>query len=220
MASVGGLGLEVEWTRRAGAPVQVALLQGNVAQEVKWREEMRSPILEQYRAMIVAAPARIVIVPETALPAFLDRLPPEYVESLREHARANGKEILLGTVERNARGGEVDYYNSLVSLTAPGSASYRKRHLVPFGEFIPPGFGWILAVLRIPMSDFARGAPVQAELRVAGIPLGVAICHEDICGEAVVDSLPQAQLRVNVGNASRLGPPVAKRTDEAMKVAR
>jgi apolipoprotein N-acyltransferase len=201
----GALGAEVEWTRPAGPRVQVALLQGNVAQEVKWREEMRVRILDDYRAMIFAARARIVIVPETALPAFLDRLPPDYVESLREHARASGKEILLGTVERNARGGEVDYYNSVVSLTAAGLPSYRKRHLVPFGEFIPPGFSWILAVLRIPMSDFARGTPAQPELRAAGIPIGVAICYEDIFGEEVIDALPQAQLLVNVSNDAWFG---------------
>ena len=196
---------EVEWTRPAGAPVTVALVQGNVPQQLKWRDDMRARIFEDYRAMIVAARARIVVIPETALPAFLDQLPPDYLEGLREHARAAGKEILLGTVERSARGGATDYFNSLVSLTAPGMPSYRKRHLVPFGEFIPTGFDWILAVLRIPMSDFARGAAVQPALVAAGIPLGVAICYEDIFGEEVIDALPAAQLLVNVSNDAWFG---------------
>ena len=201
----GALIREVEWSRPAGAPVTVALVQGNVAQQLKWRDEMRVRIFEDYRAMIVAARARIVVIPETALPAFLDQLPPEYLDGLREHARATGKEILLGTVERNARGGETDYFNSLVSLTAPGMPSYRKRHLVPFGEFIPAGFEWILAVLRIPMSDFARGGAAQPPLVAAGIPLGVAICYEDIFGEEVIDALPAAQLLVNVSNDAWFG---------------
>ena len=76
---------------------------------------------------------------------------------------------------------------------------------MPFGEFIPPGFGWILAVLKIPMSDFARGAPDQAPLTAAGIPLGVAICYEDIFGEEVIDALPRAQLLVNVSNDAWFG---------------
>ena len=201
----GGLAREIEWTQPAAAPVRIALLQGNVAQEVKWREETRPRILEDYRRMILAADAPIVIVPETALPALLDQLPPDYLASLREHARARGKDILLGTVERNPRGGEVDYYNSLVSLADPAMPAYRKRHLVPFGEFIPPGFGWILAVLRIPMSDFARGADRQAPLRAAGIPLGVAICYEDMFGEEVIDALPEAQVLVNVSNDAWFG---------------
>ena len=195
----------VEWTRPAGATVKVALLQGNIPQEIKWREEIRPRIFEAYREMIVAADARIVVIPETALPAFIDQLPADYLGGLREHARAAGKDILMGTVERNPRGGEVDYYNSLVSLTAPGMPSYRKRHLVPFGEFIPAGFNWILAVLRIPMSDFARGLAVQPPLEAAGIPLGVAICYEDIFGEEVIDALPRAQLLVNVSNDAWFG---------------
>lgn len=205
----GGVAREISWTAPGGPPVDIALLQGNVAQDLKWRDDMRPRILEDYRRMIVAANARIVIIPETALPALLDQLPPEYLGGLREHARAAGKDILLGTVERNPRGGEVDYYNSLVSLAAPGMPSYRKRHLVPFGEFIPRGFGWILAVLRIPMSDFARGPEGQAALRAAGIPLGVAICYEDIFGEEVIDTLPEAQILVNVSNDAWFGRSLA-----------
>lgn len=201
----GGLAREVAWTQAASPSIAVALLQGNVAQELKWREDMRPRILEEYRRMIVAAEAPIVIIPETALPALLDQLPAEYVGALREHARVAGKTILLGTVERNPRGGEVDYYNSLVSLSEASLPSYRKRHLVPFGEFIPPGFGWILAVLKIPMSDFARGASEQPPLSAAGVPLGVAICYEDIFGEELIDALPRAQLLVNVSNDAWFG---------------
>jgi apolipoprotein N-acyltransferase len=201
----GGILRGIEWTRPAGPAVAVALLQGNVAQDLKWRDDMRPRILEEYRRMILSADAPIVIIPETALPALLDQLPSEYVSELRDHARSSGKHILLGTVERNPRGGDVDYYNSLVSLAEPGLPSYRKRHLVPFGEFIPPGFGWILAVLRIPMSDFARGAGDQAPIRAAGIPLGVAICYEDIFGEEVIEALPAAQLLVNVSNDAWFG---------------
>jgi len=202
---VGGVAREVAWTAAAGPAIPVALLQGNVAQEVKWRDDVRPLILEGYRRMILAAQAPIVIIPETALPALLDQLPADYLAELREHARAAGKHILLGTVERNARGGDVDYYNSLVSLADPAMPSYRKRHLVPFGEFIPPGFGWLLGVLRIPMSDFARGPDKPSPLIAAGIPLGVAICYEDIFGEEVIDALPAAQLLVNVSNDAWFG---------------
>ncbi len=69
--------------------------------------------------MIFAADARVVVVPETALPAFLDQLPADYMESLREEARAHGKDILLGTVERERHGREYDYYNSVVRITGP-----------------------------------------------------------------------------------------------------
>ena len=202
----GLAGRTIEWTRPVGAPVAIGLLQGNVPQQIKWQEEVRTRTLLDYRRMIVATPARIVVIPETALPAFLDQLPPDYLESLRAHAREAGKEILLGTVERELRGEEFRYYNSLVRIGADGAMpSYRKRHLVPFGEFIPPGFGWILAVLKIPMSDFDRGAAGQPPLVAAGVPFAVAICYEDLFGEEMIEQLPAARILVNVSNDAWFG---------------
>ncbi|HET6265666.1 MAG TPA: apolipoprotein N-acyltransferase [Usitatibacter sp.] len=202
---VGGLARLPAWTSPAGAPVPVALLQGNVAQQLKWREDVRTQTLLAYRKMIIEAPARVVVIPETALPAFLDQLPPDYVESLRAHARTANKDILLGTVEREFRpGGDFDYYNSLVRLTGDKVESYRKRHLVPFGEFIPPGFKFVLAVLKIPLSDFTRGESLQP-LHAAGVAFGVAICYEDIFGEELIRQLPAAQVLVNVSNDAWFG---------------
>ncbi len=193
-----------EWTRPAGPAVTMALLQGNVPQEMKWREEVRTATLLAYRDMIAAAKARVVVVPETALPAFLDQLPADYLEEIRARARADGKEVLLGVVERLPGDDGLRYYNSLVRLTG-ANESYRKRHLVPFGEFIPPGFKFVLAVLKIPMSDFARGGAGQAPLEAAGVRFGVAICYEDIFGEEVIESLPAAQVLVNVSNDAWFG---------------
>jgi apolipoprotein N-acyltransferase len=195
-----------EWTRSAGAPIRMALLQGNIPQELKWKDEERVRILVGYREMIAAAPAKIVVLPETALPAFLDELPPEYLKSLRDEATAHGKEILLGTVERTAPN---TYYNSVLPLVAANAVAYRKRHLVPFGEFVPNGFKWVLAVLHIPLDDFARGAAVQPALAAGGTTFGVAICYEDLFGSEVIQSLPDAQLLLNVSNDAWFGHSLA-----------
>ena len=201
----GGAARLADWSEPAGAPVTVALLQGNVAQQLKWREEVRAKTLADYRRMIFEARARVVVLPETALPAFFDQLPADYLESLREHSRQEGKDILMGTVEREFRGSDFDYYNSVARLTGAASASYRKRHLVPFGEFIPPGFKWVLAILKIPLSDFAAGAPKQPPVEAGGTSFGVAICYEDIFGEEVIDALPAAQVLLNVSNDAWFG---------------
>ena len=206
----GGFSKSLDWSTPSGDPVTVALLQGNVAQHLKWRDDTRAKTLLDYREMVFAARARIVVLPETALPAFFDQLPPDYLESLREHARLDGKDILLGTVERQFRAGEeFDYYNSLVNLTDPRQAGYRKRHLVPFGEYIPPGFKWIVAVLRIPLSDFAVPQGKPHMLTAAGRKLGVAICYEDIFGEEVIELLPEAEILVNVSNDAWFGESLA-----------
>ena len=192
---------DLSWTAASGTPIRIALLQGNIPQELKWRDEERARILSDYRAMIAAAPARIVVLPETALPAFLDELPPEYLQGLRDAANAQGKEILLGTVERT---GPDTYYNSVVPLVSAKGA-YRKHHLVPFGEFVPEGFKWVMAVLHIPLDDFASGARVQPALSAGGTAFGVAICYEDLFGEEVIGSLPAAQVLLNVSNDAWFG---------------
>ncbi len=207
--AAGGLARLAEWTEPAGPPVSVALLQGNVPQELKWRDDVRTRTLLDYRRMIFDAPAKIVVLPETALPAFLDQLPADYLESLREHSRATGKEILMGTVEREYRGQDFDYYNSVVRLTGGAVQSYRKRHLVPFGEFIPPGFKWVLAILKIPMSDFASGAEKQPPLEAGGTSFAVAVCYEDLFGEEMIDMLPAAQVLLNVSNLAWFGASLA-----------
>ena len=206
--AIGGALRFIDWSEPAGPPVRVALLQGNVAQELKWREEVRTKTLLDYRRMIFEAKARVVVTPETALPAFFDQLPADYLDSIREHARASGKDVLLGIVEREFRGNDYEYYNTLLRLTGPRQA-YRKRHLVPFGEYIPPGFRFVMAVLKIPLSDFGSGGKGQAPLEAGGTRFGVAICYEDIFGEEVIDQLPRAQALLNVSNDAWFGKSLA-----------
>ena len=199
----------IHWTHPAGRPIRVALLQGNVPQQMKWEEDVRTRTLLDYRAMIFAADAQVVVVPETALPAFLDQLPTPYLQSLRDHARERGKDLFIGTAEREPPGRDgvsTEYYNSLVRIGADGrQASFRKRHLVPFGEFVPWGFRWFVDAMRIPMGDFSRGAKGQPPLLGHGVPFGVAICYEDIFGEEMIDQLPAAKALVNVSNDAWFG---------------
>jgi apolipoprotein N-acyltransferase len=195
----------VDWASPAGPSVRVALLQGNVAQELKWREEERTKTLLDYRRMILEARARVVVLPETALPAFFDQLPDDYLQGIRDHAKANNQDVLMGIVEREYRGDDYQYYNTLLKLTGPIRQAYRKRHLVPFGEYIPPGFRFVMAVLKIPLSDFASGGRRQAPIDAGGTSFGVAICYEDIFGSELIEQLPRAQALVNVSNDAWFG---------------
>jgi apolipoprotein N-acyltransferase len=80
---------------------------------------------------------------------------------------------------------------------------------VPFGEFTPPGFAWTLALLRIPMSDFARGPPYQPPMELAGEKVAVNICYEDAFGEEIIRALPAATLLANLSNVAWFGHSLA-----------
>jgi apolipoprotein N-acyltransferase len=199
---------QIDWTHPEGEPVTVSLLQGNIAQEMKWRNDKISSTLSAYRDLVSASDARLIILPETALPLYLHEVPPDYLESLAARARSNRGDVLIGVPERsNVR----DYYNSVLSLGTAPSQVYRKSHLVPFGEFIPlkPLFGWFMEVVQIPLLDFARGAETQQPLAVAGQRVAVNICYEDAFGTEIIRHLPQATLLANVSNVAWFGRSIA-----------
>jgi apolipoprotein N-acyltransferase len=204
-----GLGLrQVTWTAPAAEPVSVSLLQGNVAQDLKWRSDQLRATLVAYLELASSAPGRLIVLPETALPLFLDQVPADYLDALAARGRANGGDLLVGVPERT---GEGTYYNSVVSLGTAPPQTYRKSHLVPFGEFIPlrPVLGWIVGVLAIPLQDFGRGAPGQRPLEVAGERVAINVCYEDAFGEEIIRQLPEATLLVNVSNVAWFGRSLA-----------
>jgi apolipoprotein N-acyltransferase len=201
---VGAALHKVEWTQAEGEPLKVSLLQGNIDQAIKFEAGNLVGTIETYRRLAQSSDARLIVMPETALPMLLEELPGSYAEILRNHARQNAGDILVGLFERD-RG---LYYNSVVSLGSAESQSYRKNHLVPFGEFIPlrPVLGWLINdLLHIPMSDQARGGDRQQVLHVAGQKVAVNICYEDVFGEEIIRYLPEASILVNVTNDAWYG---------------
>jgi apolipoprotein N-acyltransferase len=197
---------QVDWTVPHGAATSVALLQGNIAQDLKFRPERYERILETYATLIDETQARLIVLPETALPRFHDRIDPAYLARLERTARRNGGDILLGVPFHAAEG---EYYNSAISLGTAPRQVYHKRHLVPFGEFVPPAFGWVMRMLSIPFSDFSRGAPTQAPLELAGQSVAVNICYEDAFGDEIARQLPEATILVNLSNVAWFGDSLA-----------
>jgi apolipoprotein N-acyltransferase len=196
----------VEWTQPYGAPVTASLLQGNIAQETKFDPERFERTFAAYERLAAGSRAKLVVLPETALPRFLDRIDPAHLAALDAIAKRNGGDLLLGVPYRT---GQDRYFNSVVSLGVSPPQIYSKSHLVPFGEFILPGFGWIVNVLHVPMSEFSRGDAVQAPLAVAGQQVAVNICYEDAFGEELIGPLPAATLLVNVSNMAWFGDTLA-----------
>jgi apolipoprotein N-acyltransferase len=203
----GGQALRgVEWSVPSGEPVSVALLQGNIAQEMKFRPERYARILDTYARLAEETSARLIVLPETAVPRFYDSVEPEYLARLEAAARRNRGDLLLGVPYRTS---QRDYYNSVISLGSSPRQAYHKVHLVPFGEFVPPGFAWTLRLIDIPLSDFSRGAREQSPLAAAGQRIAMNICYEDAFGDEIARRLPEASLLVNVSNVAWFGDSLA-----------
>lgn len=206
---VGGQTLHgIQWTTPSGAPTSVALLQGNIPQDMKWQPEKTRATLETYARMAAASPAQLIVLPETALPLFESELPVAYRASLDALGRQNGGDVLTGLPTGSLDGA---YYNSVVSFGSAPGQRYSKVHLVPFGEYIPlkAVWGWVIEVLHIPLSDFARGAVEQRPLAIGGQRVAADICYEDAFGEEIIRQLPEASVLVNVSNLAWFGDSLA-----------
>jgi apolipoprotein N-acyltransferase len=144
----------VDWTRPTPAPVSVTLLQGNIPQDMKFRPEKLDATLRHYARAVLASESRLIVLPETALPLFRSSVPRDYLDLLRDHARARNGDVVLGIPEDD---GPERYYNSVMTLGGSPEGMYRKVHLVPFGEFVPFGFRWAVNLMSIPLGDFSLG---------------------------------------------------------------
>ncbi|WP_422017893.1 apolipoprotein N-acyltransferase [Roseateles sp.] len=176
----------------------VSLVQPSIPQDQKFDPARFAANLETLARLVESARGQVVITPESVVPLPLAELDRATLERLSRPDRP----ALLGTFLGNADEG---FVNSVLALG--GDYSYGKRHLLPFGEFIPPGLGWFVRAMKIPLDDQARGDHQRA-WAVAGQRLRPLICYEDLFGEDIVQSAvgpDAATVFVNVSNLAWFG---------------
>lgn len=192
----GALAATVEWTRPAGE-ISVSLLQGNVKQELKWRKGAVEESMQDYLRMAKEAPGQWIILPETALPMRRTDLPAEYAQALNDIAKDKQGAVLSGAfVEEQDR-----LYNAAVTFGDFPPVDYRKRHLTPYGEYLPFSdlLHPILLAADIPYNNLASGETAEP-LSLPGGKAAVSICYEDVFSDEWRDQLPQAQVLINLTN--------------------
>ena len=202
----GGWALhDCAWTKPLGAPLTVALVQGDIEQVAKWNRERIWYTLDIHTELTEQSSARLIVLPETAFPMFLDDVPDDYLRRLQRHARLNHGDVLLGVPRHTAD--HHQYLNSVISLGVSPPQSYSKDHLVPFGEYIPLkwALGWVYGLMSMPMVDFRAGGPLQPPLAVAGQHLALNICFEDVFGNELRHTVPRATMMANVTNDAWFG---------------
>jgi len=209
----GALLKNVTWTQASGPPFVTTLIQGGVSQDKKWLPEQRESTMNFYRdATRRATGSKIVVWPEVAIPSVTDRVE-HYIKSLETVSLRNAQTILFGILEREVeRDGDSKIYNSVVLVDGQRRQVYRKRHLVPFGEYfpVPDRIREWMRMMNLPYSDLSAGADVQSLLVAAdGTKIAVAICYEDAYGAEQLYALPDAGLLVNVSNDAWFGESIA-----------
>ncbi len=210
---LGGLLMIPDWTEPAGKPIRASIVQAGISQDKKWNPDQLKPIMEFYRRSTLSVPdSEIVVWPEVAIPALHDQVG-NYINLIRNDIRGSRRSVVFGILERSfERDAAGKIYNSVFLLGGLNPQSYRKRHLVPFGEYfpVPDSVREWMKMQNLPHSDLSAGDAVQPLLQAAnGAKLAVAICYEDAYAAEQLYALPDATLLINVSNDAWFGDSIA-----------
>jgi len=198
MAIWGEMRLRSSSLLSRGAPVRVAVLQGNVPQDEKWTPANREAISARYLAMTreaLAQGATFVMWPESAtpLPFEQDILANSAIRRLAVESKAT---LLIGSdqvepIKAAAPGekAETRYYNAAFLVKPDGTvgAVYRKMHLVPFGEYVPlQSVLYFVGPIIGAVAEFSSFTPGQVPVL---LPVGDHIASTAICYEVIYPDL-------------------------------
>jgi len=204
------------FTRPIGTPVQVELIQGNFSQSLIFKPEGILQQIAFYHDAITQSKAELVIAPETAFPWPENQLPRNLLTNLQSFSNANGANLLFGVIGRDSTPQNNREFSNRALGLSPSSPIYiyDKSHLVPFGEFIPPGFHWFVNAFSVPLSDFARGRIDQPNFTISRtnqdpIYAAITICYEDVFGGELASRLRNSaqptNLLINLTNLAWFG---------------
>ena len=189
-----------KWTEPMGNPFSISLIQGNVDQSLKWDQKYFSQTLSNYSNLINDAQGDLVVLPETTIPVTFKRLP----ETFKKRLINNRQKFILGAIRHE----DNSYLNSGVFISNEYTQFYDKRHLVPFGEFIPLRFIFNVVYekwLNIPFNDLKRGDKHQQLFEALGNKIALNICYEDVFGDEIIEVLPDATVLINISNDAWYG---------------
>jgi apolipoprotein N-acyltransferase len=173
---------------------RIALVQPDIPQNVKWEPGEAVSIVQTLQTLSTLAAKTspdLMVWPESAMPIPVTNegnlQGKEIVESIVKEVRAP---LLFGAVayQGSAEKGDLRWYDAAqVALPGTGLQSlyYAKRHLVPFGEYVPARFllGWLRKIVPIP-DDCTPGSaaptPLLLSLKTGAIAVAPLICYEDV----------------------------------------
>jgi apolipoprotein N-acyltransferase len=218
----GRVALATAHERERVEPIEIAIVQGHVAQESQWRSDDYGRNLETYLQLTAAAANRsqiaIAFWPESAMTFFLER-EPLYRRAIAAFLQPRDLELVAGGPRIVGDDASALYSNSVYVLRPNGAeaARYDKEFLLPFAEYFPIG----IDVLRRNFGrirEFTPGVAVAPIPTRAG-PAGVLLCNEamlpEVAGERVAAG---AAYLANPTNDSWISD--AKYTEQQFDIAR
>lgn len=200
----------ISWTE-AYNELQVSAVQGNIAQEIKWLPEQRSPTINAYLEQTRQHwDSDLILWPETAITILKDQFQ-AYLDTINQEAINNKTTLITGIPFRYTQGPyKGEFHNSILAI-GTGEGLYHKQKLVPFGEYIPleKVIRGLLPFFDLPMSSFKQGGAQQDLLKAEKddqlFLIAPFICYEIVYPEFVANMAKNSDMLITISNDAWFG---------------
>lgn len=200
----------IPWTQKNGEPIPVSLVQGGIPQTIKWVPEYLQLSFDRYESLTepLWGKSKLIIWPEGAIPTTLQNAG-TFVADMDAKAKATHSHLVLGIPIQSPE--SENYYNAVISL-GDQVQIYRKRHLVPFGEYVPFTnlISPILNFMSLPTFAAIPGYPSQAPLMIDNIKVLTSICYEIAFPELMHTNDKNIGMLITVTNDAWFGKSAAQ----------
>lgn len=175
----GPLLAKIQWTQSQGEKITVGMVQANIPQHLKWQPSFRQNTLDRYWQMSQPLWGKDWLIwPEAAIPIPYHRAKP-YFDRAAQAAKQHNTALISGVIYDQQQPRQ--FYNSAIGLGL-AEGVYHKRHLVPFGEYIPlaSAFGQIFKLFNLATPGITPG-PKEGQtisLIKQGFEIQPLICYE------------------------------------------
>ena len=217
---------ESDFSTPAGEPLTVRLVQGNIYQGVKFDPDIFEVSHVHHRDLArhqkdQADPLELdlILLPETIIARLSNQVPHRHWQDWIDLSTKTDSVVILGAPLYGPQPARytnsvimIESNTALADLAHATGARYDKRHLVPFGEFVPRGFRWFIDMMQIPLGDFDAGDTDQPPFVVGSQKVAANICYEDIFGRELLPGIRAgATILANFGNLGWFGDSFALR---------
>lgn len=213
MCSLWGTGEYLKtqsWTTIDAKPINVAMIQPNIAQEMKWQAEYAQPTLDLLQQLSADAwDDDWIIWPEAAIPLTYNQALP-FLNEMNQRAADTHTGLVTGIIYDDQNTNR--YFNSIAGF-GDAMGMYHKRRLVPFGEYVPLE-DWLRGLIQffnLPTSIISMGPDDQRGISINGISVAPAVCYELVYPDLFAQSALDANVLLTISNLGWFGDSIGPR---------
>jgi apolipoprotein N-acyltransferase len=198
------------WTKALPISQTISIVQPQLDPTIKWLPSTLQNIESTYQNL--TAPywknSDLIIWPESALPVFPEDIT-QWLANIQEKINKDHTHLITGITTSDQQN---HYFNSAMLLSPYATPQlYRKRHLLPFGEYFPfrSSLDFVYHYLNVPMSDFTQGEGNQPLLAYGSWRIATSVCFEIIFPDEIINTMKDANLLVVISDDSWFGHTLA-----------